>query len=110
MEPIIFVHTPTGDISVYPDKVVRKVGFFQSSGQVNPKGELTILMKDIIEVEVFENKMGQRKLTFVTPEGVLKAGKGVAINVQWFAKKHHPEADKIKEYIDKAIASRSSSN
>ena len=106
MEPIVFVHTPTGDISLYADKIVRKVGFFQASGQTNPKGELTIFIKDIIEVEVFENKIGQRRLTFITPDGVLKPGKGVAINVQWFAKKHHPQADQIKEYIDKAIASR----
>ena len=106
MEPIVFVHTPTGDISLYPDKIVRKVGFFQASGQTNPRGELTIYIKDIIDVEVFENKIGQRKLTFITPDGVLKAGKGVAINVQWFAKKHHPQADEIKAYIDKAIAAR----
>ena len=112
MEPIFFVHTPTGDISVYPDKVVRKVGLFQASGSVNPRGELTIPMNEILEVEVFENKFGQRSLTFKTLKflkiaaGTEKLEKKVAVNVQWFAKKQHPEADQIKEYIDKAIAAR----
>ena len=109
MEPIIFVHTPTGDISVYPNKVVRKVGLFQASGSVNPRGELTIPMSDIVEVEVFENKIGQRRLTFKTATPLPKPVKKLTVNVQWFAKKQHPDADRIKEYIDKAIAARSSS-
>lgn len=114
MDPIIFVHTPTGDVSVYPDKVVRKVGLFQASGGVNPRGEVTIPMNDILEVEVFENKLGQRRLTFKTLEflkiaaGTKKLEKKVAVNIQWFSKKQHPDADRIKEYIDKAIAARSS--
>ena len=106
MEPIIFVHTPTGDLSVYEDKIVRKVGLFQASGKVNPRGELTIPMDDIVEVEVFENKIGQRRLTFKTATPI-QLEKKVTVNIQWFAKKQHPEADKVKAYIDNAIAARS---
>ena len=37
MEPIIFVHTPTGDLSVYPDKVYRKVGLFRQVVKLIPE-------------------------------------------------------------------------
>ena len=108
MEPIIFVHTQTGDISVYPDKIVRKVGLMQS-GPNNPKGEVTIPMDSIVQVLVNENGF-QRLLTFQTAGNNDNRGIWAGRNSQGFARKHFAEADKIKEYVEKAIASRAASN
>ena len=86
MEPIIFVHTQTGDISVYPDKIVRKVGLMQS-GPNNPKGEVTIPMDSIVQVLVNENGF-QRLLTFQTAGNNDNRGIWAGRNSQRFARKH----------------------
>lgn len=104
MEPIIFVHTQTGDISVYPNKIVRKVGFMQC-GPNNPIGEVTIPMESIVQVLVNENGF-QRVLTFQTAGNNDNRGIWAGRNSQAFARKHYAEADKIKNYIENAIAER----
>ena len=108
MEPIIFVHTQTGDISVYPDKIVRKVGFFQC-GPNNPKGEVTIPMDSIVQVLVNDNGF-QKLLTFQTAGNNDNRGIWAGRNSQGFGRSQYKDAEKIKEYVEKAIASRASSN
>ena len=107
-KPVYFVHTQTGDISVYPDKIVRKVGLMQC-GPNNPKGEVTIPMDSIVQVLVNENGF-QKLLTFQTAGNNDSRGIWAGRNSQGFGRSQFKDAEKIKEYVEKQIASRSNSN
>ena len=104
MEPEIFVHTGTGDIYVYPDKIVRKVGFMQC-GPNNPRGEVSIPMDSIVQVLVNENGF-QRLLTFQTAGNNDNKGIWAGRNSQAFSRAQFKDADRIKDYVEKAIQSR----
>lgn len=104
MDPIIFVHTKTGDISVYEDKIVRKVKFMQA-GPNNPVGEVTIPISQIVQVEVGENGF-QRLLTFKTAASEDRLGPWAGKNSVAFGRKDYEMADKIKDFVEKKILER----
>ncbi|MBR0506979.1 MAG: SHOCT domain-containing protein [Clostridia bacterium] len=102
--PVFFVHTGTGDISVYPDRIVRKVKMMQA-GPNNPVGEVTIPMNEIVQVEVNENGF-QRLLTFKTAGSSAKMGMWAGRNSQAFPRKNYQDAQKIREYVENTIMNR----
>lgn len=104
MAEVFFVHTSTGDITVYPDKIVRKVKWTQA-GPNNPAGEVTIPMNAIIQVDVNENGF-QKLLTFKTADTARQAGIWAGKNSQAFPRKYYAEAEKIKEYVQNIISQR----
>ena len=98
--PVFFVHTGTGDITVYPDRIVRKVKLMQA-GPNNPIGEVTIPMNEIIQIDVNENGF-QRVLTFRTAN----SGNHVGRNSQAFPRKNYKDAQRIKDYVESSIMNR----
>ena len=108
MKPIIFVRTKMSNIYVFPDKIVRKVGFFQC-GASNPPGETTIPIDSIINVSLTDNGT-HKALIFEMSTNSANLEKQPIKYSLGFARKHFAAAEKIQSYVEQSIYLRTHQN